>query len=127
MSKDSYALPGSAISRRTTLGMLATAMAAPARAFAQTAASIRIGVLNDQSGPFADLSGLGSVEAARLAIEDHGGKADSRAVELLSADHQNKPDIGSGVLRKWLDVDGVEAVFDLGNSAVSLAAQQIVR
>jgi branched-chain amino acid transport system substrate-binding protein len=127
MSENNRVWSGSTVSRRTTLGMLASAVDVPGRAFAQATTPIRIGVLNDQSGPFADLSGLGSVEAARLAVGDHGGMANGRAVELLSADHQNKPDIGSGVLRKWLDVDGVEAVFDLGNSAVSLAAQQIVR
>jgi len=73
------------------------------------------------------LSGLGSVEAAKLAVEDHGGRANGVAVEVLAADHQNKPDIGTGILRKWLDVDNVQAVFDLGNSAISLAAQQIMR
>lgn len=127
MSKRNELLSGRGVTRRTTLNMLAAAMVVPGFAYAQGSQPIRIGVLNDQSGPFADLSGLGSVEAARLAIEDHGGKANGRSVELLSADHQNKPDIGSGVLRKWLDSDGVEAVFDLGNSAVSLSAQQIVR
>jgi branched-chain amino acid transport system substrate-binding protein len=127
MSKRNELLSGRVVTRRTTLNMLAAAMVVPGFAYAQDSQPIRIGVLNDQSGPFADLSGLGSVEAARLAIEDHGGQANGRSVELLSADHQNKPDIGSGVLRKWLDSDGVEAVFDLGNSAVSLSAQQIVR
>ena len=99
----------------------------PVRVRAQEQAPLRIGVLNDQSGPFADLSGLGSVEAAKLAVEDHGGRANGVAVEVLAADHQNKPDIGTGILRKWLDVDNVQAVFDLGNSAISLAAQQIMR
>jgi len=114
------------ITRRAALaGMMATTAALPMRA--REKAPLRIGVLNDQSGPFADLSGLGSVEAARLAVEDHGGRANGVAVEVLAADHQNKPDIGTGILRKWLDVDNVQAVFDLGNSAVSLAAQQIMR
>jgi ABC-type branched-subunit amino acid transport system substrate-binding protein len=116
------------ITRRTAVaGALAVAVTMPARLRAQEKTPLRIGVLNDQSGPFADLSGLGSVEAARLAIEDHGGRANGVAVELLAADHQNKPDIGIAILRKWLDVDNVQAVFDLGNSAISLAAQQIMR
>jgi len=116
------------MTRRTTLvGALASAATIPRRLRAQETPPLRIGVLNDQSGPFADLSGLGSVEAAKLAVEDHGGRANGVAVELLEADHQNKPDIGTGILRKWLDVDNVQAVFDLGNSAISLAAQQIMR
>jgi branched-chain amino acid transport system substrate-binding protein len=116
------------ITRRAALaGIMATTAAMPIRLRAQDKAPLRIGVLNDQSGPFADLSGLGSVEAAKLAVEDHGGRANGVAVEVLAADHQNKPDIGTGILRKWLDVDNVQAVFDLGNSAISLAAQQIMR
>jgi branched-chain amino acid transport system substrate-binding protein len=116
------------ITRRTALVSALATAAMPVRLLrAQQAAPLRIGVLNDQSGPFADLSGLGSVEAARFAVEDHGGRTNGAAVEVLAADHQNKPDIGTGILRKWLDVDNVQAVFDLGNSAVSLAAQQIVR
>jgi branched-chain amino acid transport system substrate-binding protein len=116
------------ITRRTAVaGALAAAVSMPVRLRAQEKAPLRIGVLNDQSGPFADLSGLGSVEAAKLAVEDHGGRANGVAVEVLAADHQNKPDIGTGILRKWLDVDNVQAVFDLGNSAISLAAQQIMR
>jgi branched-chain amino acid transport system substrate-binding protein len=119
---------GMKITRRTAVaGALAAAVSMPGRLRAQAKAPLRIGVLNDQSGPFADLSGLGSVEAARLAVEDHGGRANGVAVEVLAADHQNKPDIGTGILRRWLDVDDVQAVFDLGNSAISLAAQQIMR
>jgi branched-chain amino acid transport system substrate-binding protein len=116
------------ITRRAALaGVLASASIAPTPLRAQEKAPLRIGVLNDQSGPFADLSGQGSVEAAKLAVLDHGGRADGAPVEVLSADHQNKSDIGTGILRKWLDVDNVQAVFDLGNSAISLAAQQIMR
>jgi branched-chain amino acid transport system substrate-binding protein len=116
------------ITRRAALaGIMATTAAMPIRLRAQDKAPLRIGVLNDQSGPFADLSGLGSLEAAKLAVEDHGGRANGVAVEVLAADHQNRPDIGTGILRKWLDVDNVQAVFDLGNSAISLAAQQIMR
>lgn len=112
--------------RKTLQGIVATAATGCFSAAAQDK-PIRIGVLNDQSGPYADLSGLGSVEAAKLALEDYGRKALGRPVELVTADHQNKPDVGSAILRKWLDVEGVDAVFDIGNSAVSLAAQQIMR
>ncbi|MET0675237.1 MAG: ABC transporter substrate-binding protein [Bradyrhizobium sp.] len=127
MSKQSTKRSVDITRRAVVAGALATAAVVPARLRAQQKAPLRIGVLNDQSGPFADLSGPGSVEAARLAVEDHGGRANGVAVEVLAADHQNKPDIGTGILRKWLDIDNVQAVFDLGNSAVSLAAQQIMR
>jgi hypothetical protein len=83
------------ITRRTALASALATAAMPMRLRAQEKAPLRIGVLNDQSGPYADLSGLGSVEAAKLAVEDHGGRANGVAVEVLAADHQNKPDIGA--------------------------------
>lgn len=88
---------------------------------------IRIGIINDQSGPLSDNSGPGSVVAARLAIEDFQKAAPSIKVEIVVADHQNKPDIGSQIVRKWFDVDGVDMVADVGNSAVALAIQSIAR
>ena len=66
---------------------------------------IKIGVLNDQSGLYADLGGQGSVLAARLAIEDMGGSLDGTAIEVVFADHQNKPDVGSNIARQWYDVE----------------------
>jgi branched-chain amino acid transport system substrate-binding protein len=114
--------------RHLLLGTLAVATAAaPTRVGAQTRGPIKIAVINDQSGLLADLAGVGSVEAARLAVEDQSGTANGRPIEILSADHQNKPDLGISIIRKWFDADGVEAVFDLGNSAISLAAQQLGR
>ena len=90
---------------------------------------IRIGVLNDMSGPYADLSGKGSVIAAQLAAEDFARDAGPGApkVEILSADHQNKADIGANITRAWVDRDDVAAVVDVPNSAVGLAVNQIMR
>jgi len=88
---------------------------------------VRIGVINDQTGPLSDLSGSGSVTAARMAAEDFQKLVPSIKVEILAADHQNKPDIGVGIVRKWFDVDGVDMVADVSNSAVGLAVQSLVR
>ena len=88
---------------------------------------IRIGVLNDQSGVYADYQGVGSVYAAQLAVEDMGGRVGDTPVEVISADHQNSPDIGSTIARKWLDQDGVDAIADVPNSAIALAVNQLVR
>ena len=89
--------------------------------------AIRIGVMNDMSGPYADFQGPGSVLAAQMAVEDFGGKAAGRKVEVISADHQNKTDIGAAIARKWIDEDGVDMIADLPNSAVALAVNQIVK
>ncbi|MBW7974780.1 ABC transporter substrate-binding protein [Bradyrhizobium sp. BR 10289] len=88
---------------------------------------IKIGIINDQSGPLSDNSGPGSVVAARLAIEDFQKAVPDIKVEIVFADHQNKPDIGAQIVRKWFDVDGVDMVADVGNSAVALAIQSIAR
>ena len=88
---------------------------------------IRIGVMNDQSSVYADFQGKGSVLAAQMAVEDYGGRAAGRRVEVVMADHQNKPDVGSVIARKWLDQDGVDLIVDLPNSAVALAVNEIVR
>ena len=88
---------------------------------------IKIGVLNDQSGLYADLSGQGSVVAAKMAVEDFGGKVDGTPIEVIFADHQNKPDIGSTVARQWLDVDKVDVIVDVPTSSVALAVNEVVR
>lgn len=88
---------------------------------------IRIGVLNDQSGAYASLTGPGSVTAARMAIEDAGGSILGRPVELLVADHQNKADVGAMIAREWADQANVGLLIDIGHSAVALAVQDIVR
>ena len=99
---------------------LILAVAAPARAEVPDNI-VRIGVLTDLSGPFADQVGAGSVLAAKLAAEDFAKEADGLKVEILSADHQNKPDVGLSIARHWIDVDGVDAIVDLPNSGVALA------
>src|SRR6266480_4260223 len=88
---------------------------------------IRIGVLNDQSSVYADFQGKGSVLAAQMAVEDYGGKAAGRRIEVVFADHQNKPVIGSIVARKGLDQDGVDRSVDVPTSAVARAVNEIVR
>ena len=86
---------------------------------------IRIGVLNDGSGPFADQTGKGSLVAAQLALEDFAPEAGGLKVELVYGDHQNKPDVGAAIVRKWLDEQRVAAVTDVPNSAVALAVNTL--
>jgi branched-chain amino acid transport system substrate-binding protein len=88
---------------------------------------IRIGVMNDMSGTYSDLSGQGSVVAARMAVEDFGAAKKGLKVEIIGADHQNKADVGSNVVRTWLDVDRVDVVVDVPTSSVALAVNQIVK
>lgn len=88
---------------------------------------VKIGVLNDQTGLYAEFGGMGSVEATKMAIEDFGGKALGKPIEILAVDHQNKPDIAAATARKWYDADGVTAIADLTNSAVALAVQAIAK
>ena len=88
---------------------------------------VRIGVMNDQSSVYADFQGKGSVLAAQMAVEDYGGRAAGRKVEVIAADHQNKPDVGSAIARRWLDEDGVDLIIDLPNSAVALAVSEVAR
>ena len=88
---------------------------------------IKIGVMNDQSGTYADLAGPGSVVAARMAVEDFGAAKKGLKVEILVADHQNKPEVGSSIARQWFDVDKVDAILDVPTSSVVLAVNQIAR
>jgi branched-chain amino acid transport system substrate-binding protein len=94
---------------------------------AQTPDTIKIGILNDQAALYADFGGKTSVDAARMAVEDFGGKVLGKPIEIISADHQNKADVAATTARKWFDVDGVTAIADLTNSAVAIAVQQIAR
>ena len=87
---------------------------------------VRIGVLNDMNGPFADQSGRGSVVAAQMAAEDFAEQNSGIKVEILSADHQNKPDVGAQIVREWVDRDGVDAVADAVNSGVGLAVNTVM-
>jgi len=88
---------------------------------------IKIGVLNDQSSLYADLAGQGSVVAARMAVEDYGAEKKGLKVEIISADHQNKPDVGSQIARQWFDADKVDVIVDVPNSGVALAINQIAK
>lgn len=108
---------------------MAALLALGGTAAAQTQQKIRIGVLNDMSGPFADLSGKNSVVAAQMASEDFAKEAgpNAPAVEILGADHQNKADVGLGIVRKWIEQDNVAAVVDVPNSAVALAVNSLLR
>ncbi len=89
--------------------------------------AVKIGVLNDQSAVYADLSGLGGVEAARMAIEDFGGKVLGKPIEMISGDHQNKPDVAVSLANKWYDQEGVDMIVDVPNSSAMLALQEIAR
>jgi len=110
------------------IATLVAALAAAAPVHAQVSDGvIKIGVLNDQSSLYADLAGQGSVVAARMAVEDFGAEKKGMKVEIVSADHQNKPDVGSSIARQWLDVDKVDVIVDVPNSGVALALNQIVR
>jgi len=87
---------------------------------------VRIGVLTDLSGPYSETAGPGSVEGARMAIEDFGGKVLGKSIELISGDHQNKADIGVSMARRWYDREGVDAIFDVNNSSIALAINKMV-
>jgi branched-chain amino acid transport system substrate-binding protein len=89
------------------------------------AAQVKIGILNDQSGVYADYGGKYSVEAAKMAIEDFGGEVLGHKVELVTADHQNKPDLAVAIARRWYDAEGVDMITELTTSSVALAVQEL--
>ena len=108
--------------------ILAVLTGAQAPAYSQTGdPAIKIGVITDMSGPLSSATGRGSVEAARVAAEEFGFLIGGRRIEILMADHQNKPDIGSAIVRRWFDVEQVNAVADIANSAVGFAVVEIAR
>jgi branched-chain amino acid transport system substrate-binding protein len=117
---------------RTALGLAALWVMAVCgdadlrRAMAQ-AAPLKIGVLTDMSSLYADNGGPGSVTAAQMAVDDFGGTVLGRKIEVISADHQNKADVGGAIARRWIDNEDVEAILDVPNSAVALAVQGITR
>src|SRR5208282_1819762 len=88
---------------------------------------VRLGVLDDMSGPYADIQGPGDVVSVKMAVEDFGGTVLGKPIEVLSRDLMNKPDVGAQIAREWYDVDHVDAILGLGNSAVALAVQDITR
>jgi branched-chain amino acid transport system substrate-binding protein len=89
--------------------------------------TVKLGVLNDMSSLYADISGPGSVTAAKMAVEDFNPAAHGMKVEIISADHQNKPDVGSNIARQWFDVDHVDAILDVPTSSVALAVSDVTR
>src|SRR3954466_1300832 len=103
---------------RVTLAVLALVL--PVAALG-AAPPLRVGVLNDMSGIYADIAGPGSVTAARMAVEDFGGAVLGRSIKILVGDHQNKPDIGSVIARRWYDREGVGLIVDVPTSSVVLA------
>ncbi len=105
----------------------AAALAAPGVARADAAPPLRIGVLNDPNGVYADNGGIGSVIAARLAAEDFGMSVLGRRIEVISGDHQNKPDLAAGIAREWIDREGVDIIADGASSAAGLAIQEVTR
>ena len=116
--------------KRNLLAWAASAAIATTAGVAQAQVSdgvIKIGVLTDMSSLYTDLSGKGSELAARMAVEDFGAARKGLKVEIISADHQNKPDVGSSIVRQWYDVDKVDVIVDVPNSGVALAVNQITR
>jgi branched-chain amino acid transport system substrate-binding protein len=115
--------------RKNLVASLAFLLAASTAAFAQSASDgkVKIGILNDQSGVYADFGGKSSVEAAKMAVEDFGGKVLGVPVEIVDADHQNKPDVASNIARQWYDTEQVDAIMELTTSSVALAVQAIAK
>ncbi|MFZ5738797.1 MAG: ABC transporter substrate-binding protein [Pseudomonadota bacterium] len=109
------------------LGLLSAALAATALVAVSPASAqgVKIGILNDQSGVYADYGGKWSLEAAKMAVEDFGGEVLGQKIEIVSADHQNKPDNAVAIARKWYDVDGVDMITELTTSSVALAIQDL--
>ena len=116
--------------KRKLLGLAVAASLSAMTAGAQAQISdgvIKIGVLTDMSGLYADVAGSGAVLAVKMAVEDFGAAAKGLKVEVLSADHQNKPDVGSTIARQWIDNDKVDVIVDVTTSSVALAVAEIVK
>lgn len=113
--------------RLAAIFLAASSLAGIGAAYAADPIPVKIGVLNDQSGLYADLGGPGSVWAAKKAVEDFGAAAKGLKVEVVSADHQNKADVGTSIARQWYDVDGVDVILDVPNSGVALAIANVTK
>ncbi|MFG1381641.1 ABC transporter substrate-binding protein [Xanthobacter versatilis] len=106
----------------------AALLAAASTALAEVPArGIKVGVLTDLSGVYTDLVGQGSIEAAKMALEDFGGSIDGKPITIVSADGQNKADVGASIARRWIDEDNVDVIVDVPNTAIALAVQEITR
>ena len=114
--------------KRSLLALAITAAVGSGTANAQISGNvIKIGVLSDMSSLYTDLAGAGSVIAAKMAVEDSGIEKKGYKVEIVSADHQNKPDVGSSIARRWYDAEGVDVIVDVPNSGVALAIANITK
>lgn len=113
------------MSRKLLYGLSAIALMAASGAHAQV--NVKIGVLNDQSGLYSDLTGMGSVWAARKAVEDFDAAGKGINVEVVFADHQNRPDVGSTIARQWYDQDDVDVIVDVPTSSVALAVNELTK
>ena len=112
---------------KRTLGLAAlAALLACGTAQAQQI-NVKIGVLTDMSSLYADNTGPGSVIAAQMAVDDFGGTVLGKKIEIVSADHQNKPDIGAGLARQWFEQQNVQMIADIPTSSVGLAVQEVAR
>src|ERR1700686_2643662 len=108
--------------------LLGTALSVASASFAAAQdKTVKIGALSDQSGLYADLGGPGSTLAAQMAVEDSGLTAKGWKIDIISGDHQNKPDIGTAIARQWFDVDKVDVIVDVPNSGVALAVNNIIK
>ena len=114
-----------------TTTMIAAAAFAGTSAFAQDAKIsddfVRVGFIEDMSGVYADITGMGAVTAAQMAVEEFGGTVLGMPIEIVSADHQNKPDIAGAIARKWFDEDQVDAILDVASSSPALSVLAIAR
>jgi branched-chain amino acid transport system substrate-binding protein len=115
------------IPRRGLLGSAVAATLLPRNRARAQPSRIRLGVLSDQSGPFSSSGGATALICIKQAIQEFGLSNPSLLVEVVNADHQNKPDVGAGIVRRWLDQDEVDCILEISNSAVALAVQSIVR
>jgi branched-chain amino acid transport system substrate-binding protein len=117
--------------RKSFIASLAFLLASSTAVFAQSGTvsdgKVKIGILNDQSGVYADFGGKSSVEAAKMAVEDFGGKVLDMPIEIVDADHQNKPDVASNIARQWYDTEQVDAIMELTTSSVALAVQAVAK
>src|ERR1017187_926916 len=108
--------------------LLGTALSLAAGSFALAQdKTVKIGALSDQSGLYADLGGPGSTLAAQMAVEDSGLAAKGWKIDVISGDHQNKPDVGTAIARQWFDVDKVDAIVDVPGSGVALAVSNVIK
>ncbi len=109
------------------LGVFALVAAGVGLLAVPASAQVKIGILNDQSGVYADYGGKWSVEAAQMAVEDFGGTVLGQKIEIVSADHQNKPDLATSIARRWYEVEGVDMITELTTSSVALAIHDLSR